>query len=37
MNYSQIDRTNCLEIILQNFPAFSDSMGYVLGVVEFSN
>ncbi len=22
MNYSQIDRTNCLEIILQNFPAF---------------
>jgi hypothetical protein len=22
MNYSQIDRNNCLEIILQNFPAF---------------
>ena len=24
MNYIQIDRTNCLEIILQEFPAFQD-------------
>jgi hypothetical protein len=24
MNYIQIDRTNCLEVILQEFPAFQD-------------
>jgi hypothetical protein len=24
MNYMQIDRTNCMEIILQEFPAFHD-------------